>query len=144
MVATNGRQNARRMVIAMRFMSSCEKPAPGDILLSFKDTLIQAVGVATDFCFEAPKPKAFGDTGKNWSRIGWKVPVHWDRLVNRIRPSEHMDQLSPLLPEKYAPLRHNGHGLQAVYLAAVPEPMAMMLATLIGPPQSEIIRGRAI
>lgn len=49
-----------------------------------------------------------------------------------------------MLPAKYAPLRANGHGLQAVYLAAIPKPMAMMLADLIGPPQSEVIRGRAV
>ena len=69
--------------------------------------------------------------------------MHWNVLVNRIRPSEHMETLSPLLPKKYSPLRANGHGLQAVYLASVPKAMAMALATLIGPPQSEVIRGRA-
>ena len=94
-------------------------------------------------CFESPKPAEFGSTGMNWSQIGWKVPVHWNILANRIRPSEFMDQIAPLLPEKYAPLRVNGRGQQAVYLAAVPQPMAMMLAKLIGPPESEIIRGRA-
>ena len=125
------------------FYEFMREVAPGDIVFSFKDALIQAIGVATDFCFEAPKPSEFGATGSNWNRIGWKVPVHWNMLVNRIRPSEYMDKLSPLLPTKYSPLRANGHGLQAVYLASVPKAMAMALATLIGPPQNEVIRGRA-
>ena len=133
---SNGHRNA--------FYEFMREVAPGDIVFSFKDTFIQAVGVATDFCFEAPKPDEFGAAGSNWSHIGWKVPVRWNLLLNKIKPSEHMDRIGPHLPTKYAPLRANGHGLQAVYLASVPEPLAMTLATLIGPPESEIIRGRAI
>ena len=133
---SNGHRNA--------FYEFMREVAPGDIVFSFKDALIQAVGVATDYCFESPKPAEFGSTGMNWNRIGWKVPVHWNMLANKVRPSEHMAQLEPLLPSKYAPLNAIGRGQQAVYLAAVPKPMAMMLATLIGPPESEIIRGRAI
>lgn len=133
---SNGHRNA--------FYEFMREVAPGDIVFSFKDTLIQAVGVATDFCFESPKPTEFGSTGINWDRIGWKVPVHWNLLANRIRPSEYMKQLAPLLPAKYSPLNMAGRGQQAVYLAAVPQPMAMMLATLIGPPESEIIRGRVV
>ena len=58
--------------------------APGDLVFSFRDTLIQAIGVATDYCFEAPKPADFGETGRYWNRIGWKVPVHWTLLANRV------------------------------------------------------------
>jgi len=118
--------------------------APGDVVFSFKDTLIQKVGVAKDFCFEAPKPSEFGTTGMNWDLIGWKVPVHWIDLADPIRPSEHMNTLRPLLPSKYTPLRDNGYGLQAVYLAAVPEHMAYELARLIGSPISELVRGQQI
>jgi len=115
--------------------------APGDIVFSLKDTLIQAVGVATDFCFESPKPTEFGSTDMNWNWIGWKVPVHWNTLANRVRPSEHMAKLAPLLPNKYAHLSAAGRGQQAVNLAAVSQPMAIMLATLVGSPESEIMRG---
>jgi hypothetical protein len=38
----------------------------------------------------------------------------------------------PQMPAKYSPLRPNGDGLQSVYLAEVPQPMAEVLAGLIG------------
>ncbi len=28
--------------------------------------------------------------GPNWERIGWKVDVHWIRLVNQIRPADYL------------------------------------------------------
>ena len=93
---SNGHRNA--------FYEFMREFAPGDIVFSLKDTLIQAVGVATDFCFESPKPTEFGSTGMNWNWIGWKVPVHWNMLENRVRPSEHMAKLALVLPNKYAPL----------------------------------------
>ncbi len=116
--------------------------APGNIVFSFKDAHIQAIGVATDFCYEAPKPASFGETGKYWNNVGWKVPIRWTRLTQPIRPSEHMNTLGPLLADKYAPLRMNGHGLQAVYLTEVSQLMAFELARLIGPPERELIRGQ--
>ncbi len=70
--------------------------------------------------------------------------MHWIALVNPIRPVEHMNSLARLLPKKYAPLRENGGGLQAVYLAAVPKLMAYELARLIGSPIYELVRGQAL
>lgn len=126
------------------FYEFMREVAPGDIIFSFNKTLIQTVGVATDFCFESPKPSEFGSAGMNWDMVGWKVLVHWTHLKNPIRPAEHMYSLAPLLPAKYAPLRKNGGGLQAVYLAAVPRLMAYELARLIGSPVYELARGQMI
>ena len=122
---SNGHRNA--------FCEFMREVAPCDIVFSFKDTFIKAVGVATDFCFESPKPAEFGFTGMNGNWIGSKVPVHWNILANRLRPSKYMAQLVPLLPGKYAPLSAASRGQQAVYLSAIPQPMVMMLATSIGP-----------
>ena len=124
-----------------RFYEFMREVAPGDLVFSFREKLIQAIGVATDYCFEAPKPADFGQAGSYWNRIGWKVPVHWTVLDTRIRPSLHMATIAPLLPNKYSPLRANGHGLQSVYLAEVPRPMAFELGRLIGPPVNELVRG---
>ncbi len=41
-----------------------------------------------------------------------------------IRPSEHISVLAPLLPDRYAPLRYNGAGLQSVYLIKLSERIA--------------------
>jgi putative restriction endonuclease len=45
-----------------------------------------------------------------------------------VRPKDILAVLRPLLPAKYSPLQSDtGNGLQSVYLAAVPEPMAAEL-----------------
>ena len=43
-----------------------------------------------------------------------------------------MEQLMPVLPEQYSPIRATGEGNQAVYLAEIPAEMADVLGALIG------------
>lgn len=106
--------------------------APGDLIFSFADTYIRAIGVAKSHCYECPKPPEFGNVGMNWESIGWKVDVEYRSIVRRFRPIEHMATLAPLLPERYSPLSAQGRGMQSVYLTSVPGPMAQALAGLIG------------
>ena len=49
--------------------------APGDVIFSFKDTFICAIGTAQSYCWESPKPLEFGNAGQNWENVGWKVTV---------------------------------------------------------------------
>src|SRR5690606_5166164 len=86
----------------------------------------------------SPKPAEFGSAGLNWNAIGWKIDVQFQELGNRIRPADHMGRLRSSLPEKYAPLRANGHGLQSVYLTSVSSGFATMLLSLIGPEVNEL------
>jgi putative restriction endonuclease len=106
--------------------------APGDIIFSFTDTRIQAIGLAQSYCWESPKPLEFGSAGQNWENIGWKVKVAFTNLNQKIRPKNHIDVLRPLLPERYSPLQPNGNGLQSVYLTEIPATMAEVLMGLIG------------
>jgi len=115
------------------FYEFMREVSPGDIILSFKDTLIAATGIAESYCYECPKPVEFGATGANWSNVGWKVDVRFNPVINPVRPADHMGILAPLLPERYAPLRPNGHGLQSVYLTALDPAFAEALLTLLGP-----------
>ena len=114
------------------FYESMREVSPGDLVFSFKDTRIFAVGIAQSFCWESPKPLEFGSAGQNWENIGWKVKVDFTELKNIIRPKDHMAVLGPLLPEKYSPLQPNGNGLQSVYLTELPESLAETLIGLIG------------
>ncbi len=68
----------------------------------------------------AAKPAEFGTTGQNWEGVGWNVRVQFTRLVNRVRPKDHIEILRPLLPGKYAPLQANGNGIQSIYLTELP------------------------
>ena len=106
--------------------------APGDLVFSFVDTRIVAIGIAQSYSGESPKPLDFGSAGKNWENVGWKVKVQFAPLTNRIRPKDHIQALLPVLPDKYSPLRSTGDGLQAVYLTEVPVPLAEALIGLIG------------
>lgn len=115
------------------FYEFMREVAPGDVIFSFSDTRVAALGIARSFCYESPKPQEFGATGTNWSQIGWKVDVAFRELQNNVRPMDHLAELRPLLPARYAPLRaENGHGLQSVYLTEVSTAFAMALYRLIG------------
>jgi len=106
--------------------------APGDLIFSFCDTRIAAIGFAQSFCSPSPKPEEFGTSGLNWSAVGWKVDVRFQELTNRVRPKEHMADLVRHLPEKYSPLTPEGNGLQSVYLTEVGQGFADALLRLIG------------
>src|SRR5271167_19058 len=84
------------------------------------------------YCRESPKPEEFGTAGTNWSQIGWRVGVRWQRLANAIRPKDHIAQLRSELATRYAPLTPDGNGLQSVYLTRVGAGLASVLFVLIG------------
>lgn len=104
---------------------------PGDVVFSFCDTLIKAVGIATGRAKSATKP-VFDKGGGNWSDAGWCVPVEFTELARAVRPKDHIARIRPYLPPKYSPLQGNGNGLQSVYLTHVPKRMAEILIDLIG------------
>jgi putative restriction endonuclease len=115
------------------FYESMREVAPGDVILSFRDTLIAAMGIAYSNCYECPKPPEFGVAGPNWGLIGWKVDVRFVELLHKIRPKDHMDELRRYLPTKYSPPSAAGDGSQSVYLTELPELLFRALAQLIGP-----------
>jgi HNH endonuclease len=114
------------------FYESMREVAPSDLIFSFMDTRILAVGVAQSYCWESPKPQEFGNAGQNWENIGWKVKVNFTELANKVRPKDHIEVLRPLLPERYSPLQANGNGVQSIYLTQAPTPLAEVLIGLIG------------
>lgn len=114
------------------FYEFMREVAPGDLVFSFANTLIPAIGIAQSVAYEAPKPPEFGSAGPNWSDIGWRVDVYFKKLDVRIKPADHIDQLAPHLPPRYSPLSKSGSGFQSVYLTAVPPALAHLLINLIG------------
>lgn len=116
-----------------QFYENMREVSPGDVVFSFYDTRIKAIGVVTSIAQTGPKPD-FGAAGVNWSNEGWFVPVDYCALDNQIRPKDHAEILRPLLPARYSPLQPTGDGLQSVYLAEVAEPLANALIGLIGQP----------
>ena len=126
------------------FYDFMREVAPGDVVFSFYETQIQAIGIASSHADEAPKPLEFGQAGAYWEKIGWRVDVRFAELRLPVRPSEHMNVLKPLLPDRYSPLRPTGTGLQSVYLTQMSEPFAGAVADLIGAEARTIILGRRV
>jgi hypothetical protein len=90
------------------FYDAMRGVAPNDIVFSFCDTRIKAVGIATGSAQTGPKPD-FGSAGSNWAREGWFVPIDYCLLSNPVRPKDHMEILRPFLPARYSPtLRSRG------------------------------------
>lgn len=115
-----------------RFYDNMRAVAPGDLVFSFVDTRIIAIGRIRSMGYECPRPTEFGTIGNQWNEIGWRVDVDYKELQNRIRPKDYISVLQSLLPAKYSPLTQEGNGLQSVYLAEVPAAMAGTLIELIG------------
>jgi putative restriction endonuclease len=113
-----------------QFYENMREVSPGDVVFSYCDKRIKALGVVTGGAQTAPKPD-FGTAGSNWSNEGWYVPVDYCVLNNQIWPKEHVTVLRPFYPPKYSPLRKNGDGVQS-YLAELPQAFADALIGLIG------------
>jgi len=122
------------------FYEYMREVSPGDVVFSFADGYIKAIGIIASHGYEAPKPLEFGQVGAYWELIGWRVDVIFYELKHAIRPADYMERLGPFLPQRYAPLRSNGHGLQSVYLTLLPESFALELADLVGHEARVIIR----
>jgi putative restriction endonuclease len=114
------------------FYESMREVAPGDLIFSFVDTRIGAVGIAKSYCWECPKPAEFGSAGQNWENVGWRVNVSFVPLLNKIRPKDHMEVLGAVLPDRYSPLQANGNGIQSIYLTELSLNFAEVLSGLIG------------
>jgi putative restriction endonuclease len=114
------------------FYETMREIAPGDLVLSFFDTRLVAIGIAQSYCWESPKPSEFGAAGQNWEDVGWRARVAFTQLLHQLRPKDYIEVLRPLLPAKYSPLQVNGNGLQSIYLAEIPDALAEVLFGLIG------------
>lgn len=114
------------------FYETMREVAPGDLVFSFCRTRIKAIGVVRSLAYESPRPEEFGRAGMNWRGVGWRVDVEYRELASPFRPAESMELIRPLLPERYAPLQHNGDGMQCMYLTELPIPLADVLGGLAG------------
>jgi hypothetical protein len=113
------------------FYDFMQEASIGDVVFSFADTRIKALGIVTGQAQTAPKPD-FGSAGAYWSKEGWFVPVYYVSFDSPVRPKDHIEILRPFLPQRYSPLQANGDGLQGIYLTAVPDVLADALIGLIG------------
>ncbi|MEP3420103.1 MAG: HNH endonuclease [Erythrobacter sp.] len=120
-----------------QFYDNMTEVAAGDLVFSFCDTFIKAVGIAQAPAESAIKPD-FGSVGDQWDDEGWLVPVEFEEAKKPIKPKDIIDELRPHMAPKYAPLQANGNGNQGVYLAEVTETFAKLLIAGLGPQFSSL------
>lgn len=111
------------------FYKTMTEVKPGDLVFSFCDTYIKAIGVVQRQAVTAPKPD-FRNAGSNWSKEGWYVEVEFVELNNPFKPKDFMEKIRPLLADKYAPLQENGSGLQGIYLTEISPKFGELLELL--------------
>lgn len=105
--------------------------SPGDVVFSYANTAIRAVGIVSARAMEKSKPAEFGAAGDSWADLGWYVPIDWSRLDVPLSPKEHIDRIAPLLPTKHSPIRENGHGNESCYLASISNTLGELIMALV-------------
>jgi len=105
---------------------------PGDIVFSYANGRVSAVGRVTEVASPSPKPIEFGNVGDYWSHEGWFVKVAYQDTRRPLRPKEHIDAIGPMLPNRYSPLQKNGDGNQGCYLAGISDALGHVLMALLG------------
>lgn len=104
----------------------------GDLIFSFANGAIGALGFAADRAVETYKPKEFGSVGANWAKIGWLLRVHFTELEHEVHPKLHIADIRELLPQKYSPIQRNGNGSQKLYLTEISEKLGKLLLRIAG------------
>jgi putative restriction endonuclease len=108
------------------------RAVPGDIVFSYADGKIGAVGIVIDRVRTAPTPVEFGQAAEQWKTdAGWLLPVRLEALSRPLIPKDHMKVIAPVLPGKHSPIRASGDCNQRIYLAEVPPSMATVIQDLL-------------
>jgi hypothetical protein len=126
------------------FYETLREVQRGDLVFSFADTHLQAVGVAKLPCYSCPRPDEFGKVGEAWDQRGWRVDVQFQRFPHPMRVAAVADKLAPLLPSRYSPIRPNGHGNQGAYLSEISQMLARRLLELTDPLLLRLVDGIGI
>ena len=121
------------------FYDTMTEVVPSDLVFSFKDTYIRAIGVVQRKAYEVPKP-AFGGAGENWLASGWLVETEFYELPAPFKPKDFMELIAPLLNPRYAPLQANGAGLQGVYLTEISVELGKLLISLSSAPMLDVMK----
>jgi putative restriction endonuclease len=103
----------------------------GDVIFSYADGEIKAIGVVVKNALETPRPPAFKKAGNQWANTGWRLFVKWKLIDEPISPKKYISRISPLLPDKYSPIQKNGNGNQGIYLARIDERLGKLLIDMI-------------
>lgn len=115
------------------FYETLREVQKGDMVFSFANAHLQAVGVAKLPCYSCPRPDEFGKVGEAWDLLGWRVDVNFERFRIPLRIKNVAHKIAHLLPMRYSPIQSNGHGNQGAYLAEISYELAISLLEMADP-----------
>ncbi|QMS85118.1 DUF3883 domain-containing protein [Candidatus Xianfuyuplasma coldseepsis] len=99
----------------------------GDIVISVVDNQVRARGIVNSQVYTKHKP--FDNDA--WNREGWLVYIDYEFSINKIRIMDYINEIRPMLPQKYSPFRpDNGYGNQG-YLFHISDELGEYLDSLI-------------
>ena len=114
------------------------KLLPSDVVLSFAEGEIGAVGVVLATAREAAKPLEFNSLAEYADiETGWMVPVRFMSLQSPLRTEIHATEWAMVLPRKHSPILASGKPNHHMVLASVP---SLMMETLFRLMSGEIQR----
>lgn len=103
----------------------------GDIVFSYADGRLGAVGRVIEAAAASPKPQEFGKVGDYWANEGWLVGVQFVAAPKPLLPKSQIESIGPMLPARHSPIQSNGNGNQSVYLAAISDALGHLLLALM-------------
>lgn len=115
------------------FYETLREVQKGDLIFSYASSHLRALGIARLPCYSCPRPDEFGKIGAAWDHRGWRVDVKFQRFLNPLNAASVANQLAPLLPTQYSPIRPNGHGNQGAYLSEISKELARRIIELAEP-----------
>lgn len=104
----------------------------GDVVFSYANGQLGAVGRVTETASASPKPIEFGSVGHYWSNEGWLVGMDFQPVAKPLRPKDRIEVLGPMLPTRNSPLQRNGNGNQGCYLAGISDALGHLLLAMLG------------
>lgn len=111
-----------------QFYANMARVTVGEPIVSFARSKVHRVGRIAGEATTARNPFA-GQAAEMWGAVGWYVPVQWFELATAVNPRDHLDEIVPLLPNKYSPIRVNGHGNQKAYLCEISEDLWRVISS---------------
>lgn len=103
----------------------------GDVVFSYANGRIGAIGQITEAAVACPKPDEFGSVGDYWANEGWMVGVYFTPAPSPLHPKAHIEAIAPMLPSRYSPIQSNGNGNQGSYLAGISDALGHLLLALM-------------
>ncbi|UGY10187.1 HNH endonuclease [Phyllobacterium pellucidum] len=102
--------------VIFQHWSNMQLVKPGDVIFSYANQAIGAIGVASSAAYDAPQPEEFAE---NWHPDGRRVDVVYKTISPGMPLATFVDEMIPYLPERNSPITKLKTGVQG-YLFAIP------------------------